>query len=191
MLSNSRLFLGFFCLATTAIAGWLLFALPAYCKAETITREAVQFQNLAIRYTDQADEIAQKNIELENLVQSQQAQISDLPTVPDIPSLVEKLTLAVDQEIVWDQQFTLSQSREAVIDSGLGLSYVPITVDMVSSFSAVIALIHAAESQDRPLRVASINMTRFSMSDTDDPIRLKARVVLDLLYSPLLGEGGF
>lgn len=191
MLSNSRLLFGLFCLIVTAIAGWLIFALPAYCKSEAIAKEVEQFQNIAIRYTDLADEIALQNVKLENSVQSQLAQISDLPSVPDIPSLVEQLKLAVDQEIVWDQQFSLSQSREAVVDSGLGLSYVPVTVDMVSSFSAVIALIQTAESKCKPLRVASVNISRFVESNTDNPDRLRARVVLDLLYNPLLGEGGF
>lgn len=72
----------------------------------------------------------------------------------------------------------------------LGQSYIPLKVDMVSSFSAVIALINIAESQGGPLRVASVNMTRFTESDTDDPVRIRARVVLDFLYRSQLGEGG-
>lgn len=191
MLSNSRLFLCFICLVATMIVGWLLFVLPTYCSAGKLSLEAARFHQQAIRYTDLANEISLQNVVLKNVVQSQQAQISDLPTVPDIPGLMKELTPSVDKEIVGDQLFTLGQSREAVIDSDLGLSYVPITIEMVSSFSAVFALIHAAESQGRPLRVASVHMTRFAESNSEDhDSRIRASIVLELLYNPQAGEEG-
>ena len=189
MLSSSRVILGFFCLVVTTIAGWLVFVLPAYCSAEAFTKEAAQLQRQAISYTDLADEFAQQNVGLRNIIRSRQAQIDDLPAVPDIPGLMNELTLSVDQETVWDQLFTLGQSRDAVIDSDLGLSYVPITIDMVSSFSAVFALILDAESQSRPLRVASVTMTRFAASELDGHAhRIRASIVLELLYRPESGE---
>ena len=168
---------------------WLVFALPAYCSAEAFAQEAAQFQRQAIRYTDLAKEITQHNVVIKKTVQSQQAQIDDLPAIPDIPGLMCELTLSVDQETVWDQLFTLGQSRDAVIDSDLGLSYVPLTIDMVANFSAVFALIQAAESQSRPLRVASVSMTRFAASGLDGHAhRIRASIVLELLYSPESGE---
>lgn len=189
MLSNSRVILGFFCLVVTTIVGWLVFVLPVYCSADVFTKEAAQLQRQVIRYTDLANVIAQQNFELKKTVRSRQAQIDDLPAVPDIPGLMSELTLSVDQETVWDQLFTLGQSRDAVIDSDLGLSYVPITIDMVSSFSAVFALILDAESQSRPLRVASVTMTRFVASELDGHAhRIRASIVLELLYSPESGE---
>ena len=188
MLSNSRVFLGFICLIATTTVVWLVFALPAYCSAEAIAQEAAQLQRQAIRYTDLSDDITQQNVKLMNTVRSRQAQINDLPTVPDIPGLLKELELSFDQETVWDQQFTVGQSRDAVIDSDLGLSYVPITIDMVSNFSAVFALILDAESQSRPLRVASVSITRFAASESDDPSnRLRASIVLELLYKPESG----
>ena len=189
MLSSSRVILGFICLSAATIAGWLVFVLPAYCSAEALTKEAAQLQRQAISYADLAYVIAQQNVELKNTVRSRPAQINALPTVPDIPGLMNELKLSVDQETVWDQLFTLGQSRDAVIDSDLGLSYVPIKIDMVSSFSAVFALIQTAESQNRPLRVASVTMARFAASEFDDRAhRIRASIVLELLYSPELGE---
>lgn len=191
MLSNSRVLLGFFCLITATIVGWLIFVLPAYCSVSVLTQEAEQLQQHAIGYTDLANEIIGQNVGLENTVRSQQAQINDLPSVPDIPGLVNELTLLVDQETVWDQLFTLGQSRAAVIDSDLGLSYAPVTIDMVSNFSAIFALILDAESQSRPLRVASVTMTRFAAPELDDPTpSIRASIVLELLYSPESGEEG-
>lgn len=189
MLSNSRVLLGFISLIATTTVAWLVFVLPTFCSAEACIREAAQLQRHAISYTALANEITQQNVGLKNMVRSQQAQINDLPALPDIPGLMNELTLSIDQEIVWDQLFTLGQSREAVMDAELGLSYVPITIDMVSNFSAVFALIQNAESQSRPLRVASVTMARFAASDSDDPAhRIRASIVLELLYSPESGE---
>lgn len=188
MLNNSRVFLGFILLIATTIVGWLVFALPSYCSAEAIAQEAAQLQRQAIRYTDLAYDITQQNVELMNTVRSRSAQINDLPAVPDIPGLLKELELSFDQETVWDQLFTVGQSRDAVIDSELGLSYAPITIDMVSNFSAIFALIIDAESQSRPLRVASVTITRFAASEIGDPSnRLRASIVLELLYSPESG----
>ena len=92
MLSSSRVILGFFCLFATATVGWLVFLLPVYCSADVLTKEAAQLQRQVIRYTDLANEIAQQNFELKKTVRSRQAQINDLPAVPDIPGLMIERT---------------------------------------------------------------------------------------------------
>ena len=111
--------------------------------------------------------------------------------MPDISGLVNELTLKTDNILVWNQHFLVSPSRSAVLESDLGLSYVPVTIELVSDFSAIIALIHVAESQGRPLRVESINMSRISEPNDDEHgHRIRANVILELLYNPESGDEG-
>ena len=91
------------------------------------------------------------------------------------------MTLPVDNVTIRDQTFTAGQPKEAVPGAYFPVKTLPLTVDMVSRFDAVFALIRAAEAQDHLVRVSSVNIASSGDDEQEQPL-VTASIRLDAVF---------
>jgi hypothetical protein len=112
-----------------------------------------------------------------------------VPESADIAGLMRVLSLAVDGNNVRDQMFDAGDPKSAVPGSEISTQVTPLTINMDARFDAVFALLRTAESMDRLLRVASVQVACNRPDDDDEPFT-KATVVLEAVFDPPAAEGG-
>ena len=188
-MSSSRHFaMAVFVLIVVVGLGGLLLAWPAYREAAVLNRQTDELRAKGRRYDLQAERIAQLTAQLDEATRRVDTQLKLVPESPDIAGLMRVLSMAVDGSNVRDQMFDAGDPKDAVPGSGLSAQVTPLTVDLEARFDAIFALLRAAESMDRLLRVSSIKVVCNRPEDVDEPFT-KATVVLDAVYDPP-EEGG-
>lgn len=195
-----------------------LFIWPNYRAAEACEREVadlyVKIETLEeqARMLDQLqDDLAQHNARIEN-------DLKQMPESADLASLMRKLSQDVDRVTVLDQTFTAGSATELLAAKSEGsaaasgatsatngtvgdatVMAMPLTVDMESTFDAVLALIRNAETLNRLVRIANVRLTckrdeamtnRSGAAESPEragvdtaPV-LKASVMMEAIYQP-------
>ncbi len=169
--------------------GGLLLAWPAYREAAALNRQTEELRAKGERYDLQAEQIAQLSAKLEEATRRVDTGLKLIPESADIAGLMRVLSLAVDGTNVRDQMFDAGDPKNAVPGSEVSAQVTPLTVDMEARFDAVFALLLTAESLDRLLRVAWVQVACNRPDDDDEPFT-KATVVLEAVYDPPEVEGG-
>jgi Tfp pilus assembly protein PilO len=163
--------------------GGLLLAWPAYREAAALDRQTAELRAKGERYDLQAEEIAQLSADLDEATRRVETRLKLIPETPDIAGLMRVLSLAVDGSNVRDQMFDAGDSKDAAPGSELTARVTPLTVDLEARFDAIFALLRAAESMDRLLRVSSLRVVCSRPDDGDDAFT-KSTVVLEAVYDP-------
>ena len=188
-MSSSRHFaMAILALAVVVGLGGLLLAWPAYREAAVLDRQTQELRAKGERYDLQAEEITRLSADLDEARRHVDTRLKLIPETPDIAGLMRVLSLAVDGSSVRDQMFDAGDPKDAVPGSDLSAQVTPLTVELEARFDAVFALLRAAESMDRLLRVASLRVVCDRRDDGDEGFT-KATVVLEAVYDPP-GRGG-
>ncbi len=137
----------------------------------------------------------------EELQQAQDYVNQDLkriPGSPDIADLMRRLSLRVDGITVWDQTFTAGSQHPALEVSGqddkkqeeIWTKAMPLNIDMQATFESVFAVMQAAESMDRLVRIMSVrlNIDQERLNQHQEPI-VTATVGLDAIFESAEGDG--
>jgi Tfp pilus assembly protein PilO len=183
-MSSSRHFvMAILALAVVVGLGGLLLAWPAYRQAAALNRQTGELRAKGERYDLQAAEIAQLSADLDEAKQRVDTRLKLIPDTPDIAGLMRVLSLAVDGSNVRDQMFDAGDPKDAAPGSDHSAQVTPLTIDLEARFDAVFALLRAAESMDRLLRVSSLRVVCNRPNDGDDAFT-KTTVVLEAVYAP-------
>jgi Tfp pilus assembly protein PilO len=190
-MSNNRqlLYLAIGLILVLAVGGGLL-VVPDYRQASQCR---VKISNLRQRMeglsgqTEALQELADAVSEMHERLDSE---LKSVPATPDIADLMRRLSLPVDGETVRDQTFTAGSVGDAVIGKECEARIMPLTIDMVARFDSVFALIQAAESMPRLVRVASVRMEANRQNESAGDSFLIASVGLEAVYQPVAGEEG-
>jgi Tfp pilus assembly protein PilO len=187
---SSSKHLGFAILVMLAVValGGVLLAWPSYREAAEINRQAQALRRRGDNYGMQTEMIARLTAQLEEASRRVDTGHKDIPRSSDIAGLMRVLSLPVDGVNIREQAFNVGESKEAVAGMGLSTRVRPLTVDMEARFDAVFAMVRAAESMDRLLRVGSVNVVcQRTAADELQPFA-KAVVVLEAVYDPAAGD---
>jgi Tfp pilus assembly protein PilO len=170
--------------------GGLLLAWPAYREAAVLNRQADELRVKGENYELQAEEISRLRARLDETAEHVDTRLKPVPESPDIAGLMRVLSLPVDGRNVKDQMFDAGDPKDAVLGSDLPTQVTPLTVDMEARFDSVFALLRAAETMDRLLRVRSVKVVCDRAVDDDQPFT-SASVILEAVYEPpQTDEGG-
>ncbi|MHC4082211.1 MAG: type 4a pilus biogenesis protein PilO [Planctomycetota bacterium] len=170
-------------LAVVVGLGGLLLAWPAYREAAALDRQTQELRAKGERYDLQAEQIKQLKADLDEATRRVETRLKQIPETPDIAGLMRVLSLAVDETNVRDQMFDAGDPKGAAPGSELSAQVTPLTVELKARFDAVFALLRAAESMDRLLRVSSLRVVCNRPNDGDDAFT-EATVVLEAVYDP-------
>ncbi|UCD74985.1 MAG: type 4a pilus biogenesis protein PilO [Phycisphaerales bacterium] len=174
--------------AMVVVGGFL--AVPAYRQASQLKARTANLQEKIDGLTGQTEELQQLAVALSAMNEQLDSELKTIPCVPDIADLIRKLSLPVDGVTIRDQTFTAGSVGEAVAGKENPARVMPLTIDMVARFDSVFALIQAAESMPRLVRVASVRMeVEHGQEETDESF-LIASVGLEAVYEPDGGEEG-
>jgi hypothetical protein len=168
--------------------GGLVLAWPGYREAAVLNRQADEIRAKGERSELQAQQIADLSKRLEAASHYVKTRLKPVPETADIAGLMRVLSLPVDETNVRDQMFDAGDPKDAVPGSDLPARVTPLTVDLEARFDSVFAMLRAAESMDRLLRVASVKIVCDRPHD-DDEAFTKATVVLEAVYEPPETDG--
>ncbi|MHC5026977.1 MAG: type 4a pilus biogenesis protein PilO [Planctomycetota bacterium] len=141
--------------------------------------------------SDQTDEIellADRIATLDERV----AGLRDIPRQPQNAELIRRLSVPVDGLVVQEQTFSAARATKAVPGSELPYKSIPVTIEMVSTFDSIFAIVQAAESMSRLVRVASVRIDHDVRSGPQDEVSdfLSATLVLEAIYEPATAAEG-
>jgi len=175
------------------VVGFGLLVWPSLSSAATINARITDLDHKNRTLDQSTEEIKQ----LTELVEQAQAQASkSLKTVPArslVADLMEELSMPEDGYLVTDQTFTTGREKPASMDEKVTARAVPLIVDMVARYDAVMEVIRRAESADRLVRVSSVRMHRHperSNVEKDDEALLIASITLEAIFDPSSEEAG-
>ena len=170
-------------LATLAGLGMLTLAWPTYRDAADINLQAEVLRHKGENPQAQVAEITRLSSELDALNRRVQTGLKLVPESADVAGLIRVLSLPVDGVNVRDQTFTAGDPKDAVPGSDSKEKAQLLTVDLQSRFDAIFAIMRAAESLDRLLRISSVSIVCERDQDEERPMA-KASMVLEAIYEP-------
>ena len=180
MSSSKHLGFAILTMVSVVVLGGLLLAWPSYREAAGINLQAQLLRLKGDDHSQQARVIAALTSQLELTNRRISTGFKTIPKASDIAELMRVLSLPVDGVNIREQAFNVSGSKDAVIGQDFSAQVRPITVEMEARFDAVFALMRAAESMDRLLRITSVNVVCKRVAD-EQPFA-KATVVLEAVY---------
>ncbi|MHC5022330.1 MAG: type 4a pilus biogenesis protein PilO [Planctomycetota bacterium] len=112
-----------------------------------------------------------------------------IPDSPDMAGLIRNLSLPVDGRNVRDQMFTTGNASPAIPETTSTALAMPLMVEMKGAFESVFALLQAAESMDRLVRITMVRVStnRAQQGDPEVPV-LSATIGLDAIYESVASE---
>lgn len=183
MSSSRHLGIAILMLVLIVGVGGLLLVWPVYRESAGIDLQVQVLNKKAEQDDVQAEEIAKLTTSIETLNHQIDTGLKIIPESSDIAGLMRALSLPVDDVHVRDQTFTAGPAREAVVGTNLTTRVQPLTVELESRFDAVFALMRAAESMDRLLRISSVKIACDRRLDEDQPFA-RASIVLEVVFNP-------
>ncbi|MHC4414852.1 MAG: type 4a pilus biogenesis protein PilO [Planctomycetota bacterium] len=183
MSSRQHLGIGVLLLLVVVGAGGMLFIWPAYREAAAVNEHAAELRRKGEDYDSRAQVIHRLTADLQEASRRVETEFKHIPESPGVAGLMRVLSLPVDGQNIHDQTFTAGEAKEAAPGSDISAMAMPLTVDMVARFDSIFALIRAAESMHRLLRIASVNVGCNRQEDEAEPFA-RASVVIEAVYDP-------
>ncbi len=183
MSSSKHLRIAILAVVIVVTVGGLLLVWPSYREAKALNHQAAVLRNKGEAYSIQIEVIDRLTADLDEMTRRVETQHKVIPESADIAGLMRVLSMPVDGVTIRDQTFTTGQPKEAVVGGDLTAKATPLTIDMVARFDSIFALIQAAESLDRLLRVESLNIV-CEHPEGEDELFVSASVSLDVIYDP-------
>ena len=183
MSSSKHLRIAILAVVIVVTVGGLLLVWPSYREAKALNHQAALLRTKGEGYSIQSEVIDRLTADLDEMTRRVETQHKVIPESADIAGLMRVLSMPVDGVTIRDQTFTTGQPKEAVVGGDLTAMATPLTIDMVARFDSIFALIQAAESLDRLLRVESLNIV-CEHPEGEDELFVSASVSLDVIYDP-------
>lgn len=159
---------------------------PTYRKAQELRTEVNTLEQKVHGLDGATSQVEKLAADLGNIQKQINGNLKFIPEQADIASIIRRLSLPVDGNTVLDQTFTTGASNPAIPgDDKATVELTPLTVDMEANFDSVFALIRAAESMDRLIRVSNIRLEcnrDKERNDYDGKPLLRASVGLEAVY---------
>jgi Tfp pilus assembly protein PilO len=186
-------------LALAMLAGFLVFALgfgvlvwPSLSRASEIDDRIAELAHKNKTLDSRTDLVAQLTQEVADAEARAGKMLKRIPDAEEVADVMKQLSMPVDGYYVADQSFTTGQSRRAATDENITARAIPITVDLVARYEALLELIRRAEASERLVRIASVRVHRHpdrSNLESDDDALLIASITIDAIYQPRMVGG--
>lgn len=173
------------------IVGGVLLVWPSYREAAAMRQGTAELnQRVATLETRQA-EVQQLDEELAEARRLIREELKVIPEAADIAELMRRLSLRVDGVAVQDQTFTAGAPFGALPDEKYRTQALPLTIDMMARFDSAFAVLRAAETLDRLIRISSVRIScdREKTVDQDQPF-VTASIVMEAIYEPPMTTEG-
>jgi Tfp pilus assembly protein PilO len=166
-------------------AGTAMLVWPGHRRKTEVDRRLASLREMVDSVDQRIVEVERLTAEVERMEQQLENDLRDIPARPDTVELIRRLSMPRDDVTVLDQSFLTSGPAAAVPGGDVRTKAMPVTVEMEASFDAVFALIDAAESMPRLVRVAGVKLSadRDRRKDAVVPF-VTARVELDAIFEP-------
>ena len=185
MAGNRYLFITMMLICLAVLVGGGFFVIPAYHRTSQNKARIANLQSKISGLAGQTVAVTQLADEVSVMNERRDLELKGIPEVADMATLMRKLSMPVDGITVRDQTFTAGSPNPATQDEEDTAQAMPLTIDMVGRFDSVYALIQAAESMNRLLRVTSLRMEVEPELENAEVRFITASVSLDAIFEPV------
>ncbi len=165
-------------------AGIGLFAWPNYRRDLEVRADIEELDEMIRQHTRHQSEEESLRDRVRDARLAADWQIKSIPGEPDVASLMRRLSLPVDQTVVFDQTFTAGSAASVLGEDPPREMLMPLTVDMEATFDSVFALLRSAEVLDRLVRISTVRLSADSSIERESTPILTASVGLEAIYLP-------
>ena len=193
-------------LLLVAAMAWL-FIWPGYREAASVRGQVITLRAKIAGLGDEHQKVTELAEQVDQARRRITLEYKAIPDSPEVAELIRKLSLPVDGVTVMDQTFTAGAAEDLLTSrrgddqgpaanaqesyrlSGIQpdstLKAMPLKVEMTATFDSIFALMRAAESMDRLMRIASLKVICKRDDHTSElaPM-LNATVGLEAVYEP-------
>lgn len=104
-----------------------------------------------------------------------------IPHTPDLAGLIRRLSLEIDRRRVIDQTFVAGRRGLAATGAPASWKSVPLTMELVSDYASMRALIERIEEYPDPVRITRLSIER--MKDVSGEMGIaRTTLVLDVIF---------
>lgn len=167
-----------------------LFVMPGYREAAEMREQTRELNQRVATLELRQAEVKRLEEQLAEARRQIREELKVIPSSPEVAELMRQLSLQVDGVMVRDQTFTAGMPFEALPNKQARAEALPLTVDMYARFDSIFAVMRAAETMDRLIRIGSVrlNCEREKEPDRDEPL-VTASIVLEAIYEPTSMDG--
>ena len=187
MLSLKPLVLAGACVLVVTVLGGLLLVWPNYRHAAAINAQLAELEMKISKSSTHEAVLQELDRQLDEARGRIDGELKSIPESADVEVLVGKLSLPTDGVAVRDQQITAGQAGNASQNPDSAAMALPVTVEMHAQFDSIFALLTAAESMQRLVRIAGVHLSRGNepeqLNDDGSPV-LTATITLEAIYQP-------
>lgn len=173
--------------AFVLLAGGLAFVWPSYRQTKAIDDQVGRLQRKIDGLAGETETLVRLVRDVGEAQRQVDEELKQVPAAPEIASLMPQLSLPVDGERVLDQTFNAGNPVEAVPGDPDAPQAVPVIIEMQATFDSIFAILRAAETMDRLIRVTSVRIACERPDEEQDQDILTASIGLDAIYDPSEG----
>jgi Tfp pilus assembly protein PilO len=174
-------------LSAAVLLGGGYFVLDAYREASAVHQEINGLETKIAGLSGTAEQVERLSDEVDAMQKRLDRDYKYIPDTPDVASMMRKLSMPVDGTSVIDQTFTAGSETPAVAGVEDGASAMPLTIDMIGRFDSIFALMQAAESMKRLVRLASVRLEVDRENENLEPGFVTASIGLEVVYEDSSG----
>lgn len=185
-MSNSRHLLyaaGMFLMVI--LVGGAVLVFPSYKHVQSMRKEILSLNEKVQSLDSMEDLVVKLKSRVDDAHFKIDHELKEIPENTNVAELMRRLSLHVDGATIYDQTFTAGSVTSAINDEDATVRAIPLSVDMEGVFDSVFALIQAAESTDRLIRVTSVSMNceRDRTTQAGSPY-VVASIGLEAIFDP-------
>lgn len=189
MASNRHMFLALAGVIIIFAACLALFVWPRYREHQAINQEITDLQRRIDDLSGQTEQVAHLAGQVEVARGHVQNELKIITEKPELADVIRRLSLKVDGATVLDQSFAAGTETDAAIGRPELARAMPLTVELEARFDSVFALLRAAETMGRLVRISSVQLSCNRLTDVEPPI-IEATLGLDAIYASSTTDEG-
>lgn len=182
MLANRSLLIGIGAVMVVLVLGVTMIVWPNYRRASDHDHRVEELLSKIEGLSGKSEEVERLADELEERRRVIETELKYIPESPDTVELFRRLSINVDGVTVRDHEITGGSETFVLNDDEATVRAVPLTVELEATFDSIYAVIRAAETMDRLVRITSLNIAaERDRLETGDEL-LTASVGMEAIY---------
>jgi hypothetical protein len=184
----------FFCVV---LFGSLALAWPGYRQVLSIDREIADLRGRTEMLDASTAEVERLEARLHEARRKVGEELKIIADSPDLADVMRRLSLPVDEDTVIDQTFTAGSPFAMVLPGATTAEptvgdrpmAVPVTIELSGTFESLFAILAAAESMDRLIRIGTLRVTcdRSERNSSRQQPILTSSIGLEAVYAERRG----
>lgn len=154
---------------------------PLHARADAVRAAHALLEDRMSNWNGRDSVLDPLEVELQHRRTIVQEEQQHIPHTPDLAGLIRRLSLDIDGRRVIDQTFVAGRRGLAATGAPASWKSIPLTMELVSDYASMRALIERIEENPDPVRITRLSIER--MKDASGEMGIsRTTLVLDVIF---------